>query len=540
MSPKSLSQDVESTYSAPEVIAQLKLILSHELFNNSAVLSNFLKYIVEETLAGNLKSLKEYTIGVNGLGKKVDFNPQIDAIVRIHAGRLRRLLTEYYNGPGAQDRILIEVVKGSYVPVFSQRVFTDDHTMMLSPSLSEIKHVDISKVTVAILPFRNLCPQNDHQFFADALGEEFTQVFSTSREFAVIGHQSTLKHAQLHTNLHTIGQKLNAQYVVTGTVMKSDDLLRINVALLETASSTHIWSKPYEYKIDVGFMPAQDQTIQHAYATLGGAFGVIVRHSTLTKKSSSEEDCVEFNPAIFNYQLHTDFSFFTYAKTRKVLEIVHQNDPYFSIAIAMLAELYLWGHILGYPTADDAVATSSRLAQKAKNVDPLSTHACFSTLWASLYTKGSAALQTAVDERLTRHPHTTLDAAALGTLLVWGGLYEQAEGLLETAVASNPNYSWSIDLALALVYFNSNRHAQALDMVERISATDIYLVDLLKIVLLTRLGLSHKAKPYLDSLEENYSFVALNLKTHLSKFVLDKSLINKIMNSVDEARVAIR
>src|SRR6187455_3349849 len=112
MLPKSKLQDVELGYSIQDVGNQLKLILSHELFNNSAVLSNFLKYIVEETLAGNFKSLKEYTIGVEGLGKKADFNPQIDAIVRIHAGRLRRLLTKYYNGPGIQDRILIEVVKG--------------------------------------------------------------------------------------------------------------------------------------------------------------------------------------------------------------------------------------------------------------------------------------------------------------------------------------------------------------------------------------------------------------------------------------------
>jgi hypothetical protein len=183
MSPKSLSQEVESSCSSLEVLNQLKLILSHELFNNSAVLSNFLKYIVEETLAGNLKSLKEYTIGVNGLGKKADFNPQIDAIVRIHAGRLRRLLTEYYNGPGVQDRIVIEVVKGSYVPVFSQRHSREDFPMILSPSMNEIRHITLSKVSVAILPFRNLCPTHDHQYFADALGEEFTRVLVRRRSF---------------------------------------------------------------------------------------------------------------------------------------------------------------------------------------------------------------------------------------------------------------------------------------------------------------------------------------------------------------------
>lgn len=45
-----------------------------------------------ETLNGNEQSLKEYIIGVNVLKKDPDFNPQIDSIVRIHAGRLRKYL----------------------------------------------------------------------------------------------------------------------------------------------------------------------------------------------------------------------------------------------------------------------------------------------------------------------------------------------------------------------------------------------------------------------------------------------------------------
>ena len=539
MSTKSLSQDVELSYSSQEVLTQLKLILAHELFNNSAVLSNFLKYIVEETLAGNLKSLKEYTIGVNGLGKKADFNPQIDAIVRIHAGRLRRLLTEYYNGPGAQDKILIEVVKGSYVPVFSQRHFREDLPMILSPSLHEIRHITHSKVSVAILPFRNLCPTSDHQYFADALGEEFTRVFSTSQEFSVIGHHSTLKHAELHTDLHTIGLKLHAQYIITGTVMKDENHFRITVGLLETDLRTQLWSKAFEYETKVGFLQVQDETIRDVYTGLGGPFGFIVRHSALTSKTISE-DSIAFDASLYHYQFHTNFSFFNYAKTRKVLEIILQDNPQFPTALGMLSELYLWGHILGYPTVEDPVSTSLRLAHKAKNIDPLSKYASFSFLWASLYAKGNENIQQEIDQLLNQNPPSTLDAAKLGTLMVWGGRYEGARALLEQSIKLHPHYPWSFELALGFLYFKDGRYADALEIIDRISVTDIYLVDLLKIVLLTKSGLPKEAKLYLNTLEENYSFVALHLKTHLSNFLLDKGLIDEILDGVDEARVALR
>lgn len=539
MSPKSLSQDVQLNYSSQEVITQLKLILSHELFNNSAVLSNFLKYIVEETLAGNLKSLKEYTIGVNGLGKKADFNPQIDAIVRIHAGRLRRLLTEYYNGPGNQDRILIEVVKGSYVPVFSQRHLREDLPMILSPSLNEIRHITLSKVSVAILPFRNLCPTSNHQYFADALGEEFTRVFSTSQEFSVIGHQSTLKHAEMHTDLHTIGQKLHAQYIITGTVMADENHFRITVGLSETELRTQLWSKVFEYETQVGFLQVQDQTIQDVYTSLGGPFGFIVRHSALTSKTVTE-DSIAFDAALYNFQFQTNFSFFNYAKTRKVLEVILQDNPQFAEALGMLSELYLWGHILGYPTVEEPVSTSLRLAHKARNTDPLSKHACFSFYWAALYTRGNEGLQQEIDQRLDQNPPATLEAAKLATLLVWAGQYNGAAAILEQAIRLHPHYPWSFDLALGLLYFRDGRHADALETIDRIGAADIYLVDLLKIVLLTKSGLHREAKFYLKTLEENYSFVASRLKTHLSNFLLDEALIDDILDGVEEARVAMR
>jgi len=174
---RSLAQP-KAEYTNEEVLAQLERILSSKICANSNVLCNFLRFIVEETLKGNTDGLKEYTIGVSALGKPPGFNPQIDAIVRIHAGRLRRLLKEYYSGPGLTDPIKIEVVKGTYVPVFRSQLVNNQNGKAVDHG--QPTQYSRSKLTLAILPFRNLCPDEKYQFFV-----EFFHVFRSRVLFTI-------------------------------------------------------------------------------------------------------------------------------------------------------------------------------------------------------------------------------------------------------------------------------------------------------------------------------------------------------------------
>src|SRR6478735_8439436 len=99
----------------------LSLIMEFEEIRNSHVLVKFIEFVVEKKLAGLEDEIKEYTIAVKGLGKPRDYNPQLEASVRIHAGRLRRALALYYDERGKNDEVQIDIPKGSYVPVFIMR-----------------------------------------------------------------------------------------------------------------------------------------------------------------------------------------------------------------------------------------------------------------------------------------------------------------------------------------------------------------------------------------------------------------------------------
>jgi tetratricopeptide (TPR) repeat protein len=100
--------------------AHLKKVLASATFGNRAERAKrFLNFIVEETLAGRQESLKEYKIGVDVFGRPPDYDPQIDPIVRLEAGRLRNRLNSYYRSEGSADSVQIGVPKGTYVPMFS-------------------------------------------------------------------------------------------------------------------------------------------------------------------------------------------------------------------------------------------------------------------------------------------------------------------------------------------------------------------------------------------------------------------------------------
>src|SRR5690242_8638180 len=94
---------------AAEVRAHLEKLLSSHSFKAAKGQSNFLRYVVEEALAGRAESIKEYSIGVEVFGRGPSFDPRISNIVRVEAQRLRSKLAKYYEGEGRQETLRIEL-----------------------------------------------------------------------------------------------------------------------------------------------------------------------------------------------------------------------------------------------------------------------------------------------------------------------------------------------------------------------------------------------------------------------------------------------
>ncbi|MAF08808.1 MAG: hypothetical protein CL389_13275 [Acidiferrobacteraceae bacterium] len=104
-----------------EIQLQLERLLSSNAFTNASRSSRFLQFVVEQAAAGEGDRLKEYVIGVEVFDRDAEYDPRVDSIVRVEAGRLRTKIEEYYSSHGCEDAVIIRLPKGGYAPEFALR-----------------------------------------------------------------------------------------------------------------------------------------------------------------------------------------------------------------------------------------------------------------------------------------------------------------------------------------------------------------------------------------------------------------------------------
>jgi hypothetical protein len=101
----------------PRLLQVEKLAHSHTL-QGSESLCKLLRYLGDHAIKHPGLALKEYQIATEVFGRPADFDPHLDSLVRVQAGRLRTKLAEYYTSEGANDAIIVELRKGAYTLVF--------------------------------------------------------------------------------------------------------------------------------------------------------------------------------------------------------------------------------------------------------------------------------------------------------------------------------------------------------------------------------------------------------------------------------------
>jgi hypothetical protein len=104
----------------PQVRDALERVLFSRTFARSERLRSFLKFIVEMEQRGLAHQLKGYTIGIDVFSRGDGFDPGTDPLVRVQAGKLRKLLDLYYASEGCDEPLRIYIPTGSYVPIYER------------------------------------------------------------------------------------------------------------------------------------------------------------------------------------------------------------------------------------------------------------------------------------------------------------------------------------------------------------------------------------------------------------------------------------
>src|ERR1700693_6554610 len=98
-----------------QYLAQIDRLVNSHVLHGSESLCKLLRYLANHALDHPGTSLKEYQIATEVFGRQSDFDPQLDSMVRVQAGRLRTKLAEHYSTAGASDATWVELPKGTYV-----------------------------------------------------------------------------------------------------------------------------------------------------------------------------------------------------------------------------------------------------------------------------------------------------------------------------------------------------------------------------------------------------------------------------------------
>ena len=100
---------------------QIQRIVASKAFKTSEVHRNLFNYLADKSLAGEAQNLKEYTVGLDVFGKPASYDPRQESVVRMHVGRLRQKLAEYYRIEGGGDPIVVDLPKGAFALTFEPR-----------------------------------------------------------------------------------------------------------------------------------------------------------------------------------------------------------------------------------------------------------------------------------------------------------------------------------------------------------------------------------------------------------------------------------
>ena len=116
----------------------------------------------------------------------------------------------------------------------------------------------VDSKSVGVLPFADMSPGKDQEYFSDGLTEELLNVLAQLPGLRVCSRTSCFSFKDTNTDIRTVAETLGTAYVVEGSVRKADDNLRITAQLIEAASDTHLWSQTYDRELDDVFAIQDD------------------------------------------------------------------------------------------------------------------------------------------------------------------------------------------------------------------------------------------------------------------------------------------
>lgn len=521
-----------------EVREQFERILQGEEFKRSPKISSFLKYVVFETLEGKQKYIKAHTIAISVFQKDENFDPQTDPLVRVNAVRLRRMLRHYYSSDGENDEVIIDIIKGSYVPRFYFRSQNDESSEVISELVK-----DHSFPSIAVLSLKNLSDNLSHSNYADGITDEIVSQLTKFKELVVVARSAINLTEDKLVNTKRLNKVIDVRYVLSGSMRIDEDNIRINVELDDRVSHSNVWTHAYNEKLSVKNMfGIQDKIAMHVATTIAQPYGVIIRKELANLERNLTNDFSAYELFLHYFQFLRTFSPKDHIQAREALEESTRIDPQFSDAWAALAIIYAQEYQLSMNQIErnlDVRELAYRTARHALKIDPNNSRSSFAISIAKWINGEIESSKEDAVQALRLNPNNSLILAQSGLFLALSGAWDKGIEMLEHAMVMNPAHPDFYYFPFALNYYRQGQFEEALREANNIHMPDYFWTYFILTAIYSALGDLKHAKRASHVLLKLYPDIEGKARFELEKWDMQPELIEKILDGLQQTGLKV-
>jgi len=223
-----------------------------------------------------------------------------------------------------------------------------------------------SEKSIAVLPFKDMSPQQDQEYFCDGVAEEILNALSQLKDLKVAGRISSFSFKdKMELGVNKIGQQLQVNTILNGSIRKNGNQIRVTANLVNVEDGFQIWSDVYDEELKDIFS-IQEQIAENIVEKFKLTQAFEKEQNSLSKQTDNLEAYEQYLKGLFYFKKSLD----GIAPAKKAFERAIQLDSNYALAYVGLAEVY-WGEsIYGLDTRARAFENMRSTARKALELNP--------------------------------------------------------------------------------------------------------------------------------------------------------------------------
>jgi len=522
---------------AEEIRSHLSHILSSKEFSNKEKNCILLKFLVEETLAGRADQLKQYTIGTALLNRSPDFNPDLDPVVRILAGRLRRSLYAYYQEEGKEDPIRIDIPKGSYMPIFID-VECDDLQENNSQKIVS-DNSDITRPAIIVQPFKNLTGDTEQDYFIQGFTQELIIELSRYEDFQVIISDEFAKDSN-RDKMHEITRKERAHFIITGSVRKVETVIKISIQLVDSASGEHIWGEQFRRNLTAAnLLTIQEEIVHEIITNIASEYGVLPLKLYHRARKKLQPDLQTYDAIFRFYHYQSHLTPETYLAAFQALEQAVASNAQCGAACAMLADLYQNAFALDLPGSENSLGRAADLIRQAIDTEPTNQMVRIISALRYFHLNQRSEFLREMSKAEALNPRSPLRLGSIGYFLALYGEWEKGMQLLRTAMKMNANYPVWYHGVTCVFYYRQKKYKEAYAEAVQYDIPGFFWGPLLRGACLGQLQRLEEATQQISQLLEMKPDFKEKARMLIHRYVKEDSLVDHLIEGLKKAGLEV-